>query len=767
MEQKATTIGLFGGREEDLSLLSELHKQDSIEIAFLYEDIKNSIGLDIAEILGIRRMISPHELRQAPQLDYLVVSEPRERFEEAMNTLAGRQIKIISASEALHALCGKEEVEEAAPLTHDAAHYSIEDTLCSLEKLFDRKALLKFLLDLSVQYAHASTGSIMLYSPDAGDLYIGYASGLSDRVVRNTRQKLGEGIAGTVAREKQARLLRMNPDDILYAKDRERVAISTAISIPLIWENHLLGVLNVSTNRGERELDTVDFENLKKMSRRISMVLAGSLRVQEIQVRYHEQNLRMRVGELTEDPSAFQQKVFMLSTYLADLLGIDTVEIYLNTHEGDWFLLGGSNNRFATESEKVRCEKGVLSRCFLEQHPIILREATDNPREVTDPYSSFVFYPITLLKPQGVLVTEFSDRHKLEEYLLVKESVGLEVARFISSEIRSRALKHELTTLSKVSEAAPGLLNSRSVPDLCETISRTVATILECEHVSVRIRTRSIEKPFYHAFHQSPGIDPLKWAREDEMIFAKLTKKREPFSEAHLTFEPALGRRSVPYDSLLAVPVSKGNELVGGIIAYNKHSTDPLDESIFSDFDRTVLDQVLSFAMPVLDAVSSEEFVPVEGTERSYEELLRENRFRLLTVCDREIQRSERYHYPFTFLLFRLPPLRYFFEDDYQHALELVEEITNGIRTRTRKTDFVSWVSKDSFALLSLEGSKRVRFLISRIVLYLDKDLTAFGAREFDEPRILLGQAGYPGNAGSAEDLLNEAERDLKSQSAQ
>jgi GAF domain-containing protein len=767
MEQKSTKIGILGGREEDLALLSELHKQEAIDIIFLYEELEDAIGIEIAEILGIARFTQPKQLEAAREFDYLVICEPRERFEEAMSVLSGHDAKLLSSSEARTALCGEKEEQDGFPDPHDSVHYSIEDTLLALEKLFDRRSLLKFLLDLSIQHSNASTGSIMLYSPAANDLYIGYASGLSERVLKGTRQRLGEGIAGRVALEKRAQLFRLKREDTLYAADRERVDIATAISVPLLWENQLLGVLNVSTSRGERELDGNDFERLKKMSRRISKVLSGSLRVQEIQVRHQEQSLRTTVGELTEKPAEFQEKVFSLSNYLSELLGIDTVEIYLNTHEGDWFLLGGSNNRFASESEKVRCEKGVLSRCFLEQRPVILRETTDGARKITDPYSALVFYPIHLIKPLGVLVTEFSERHKLEEYLAVKDSVGLEIARFISAEIRSRALTRELSTMGKISEAAPGLLNSRNVTDLCETISRTVANLFECDYVSTRLKTRSSEAPFSHSCYLAPGTASDLWQREDETVFRKLAKKREPFSEAHLTFEPAVGRRSVPYDSLLALPIFKGGELIGGIVAYNKHSADPLEESVFSDFDRSVIDQLLAFALPMLETVSVEDAVPEDGTEQAYDKLLENNRVRLLKACEREIQRSDRYHYPFTFLLFTVKPLRTLFEEDYQHALELVEEMTNGIRTRTRKTDYLAWISKDTFALLSLEGSRRVRFLTSRILLYLDKDLTAFGAQETEEPHILLGQADFPGSAGTAEQLLREAEQNRTPHSAE
>ncbi len=147
--------------------------------------------------------------------------------------------------------------------------------------------------------------------------------------------------------------------------------------------------------------------------------------------------------------------------------------------------------------------------------------------------------------------------------------------------------------------------------------------------------------------------------------------------------------------------------MAGGIIAYDKHASSPLEESIFTDFDRTVVDQVLAFAIPVMEAVSAGDMISGEETKDSFETLLADNRKRLLRACEREIQRSDRYHYPFSFLLFKIKPLLSLFESNHVRALGLVEEITAGIRTRTRKTDCLSWIARDTFAILSLEGSRR------------------------------------------------------------
>ena len=111
----------------------------------------------------------------------------------------------------------------------------------------------------------------------------------------------------------------------------------------------------------------------------------------------------------------------------------------------------------------------------------------------------------------------------------------------------------------------------------------------------------------------------------------------------------------------------------------------------------------------------------------SYEAIVTENRERFLSVCDSEISRSDRYHHSFAVITFRILGMEEMIEQDRAAAFAVIDDITQGIQTRTRKTDYGTWVDGSTYAMLSLEGSKRMRFLISRVILYLAKDLAAAG----------------------------------------
>jgi hypothetical protein len=99
------------------------------------------------------------------------------------------------------------------------------------------------------------------------------------------------------------------------------------------------------------------------------------------------------------------------------------------------------------------------------------------------------------------------------------------------------------------------------------------------------------------------------------------------------------------------------------------------------------------------------------------------------------------------------------FEENSKRAFKLIDEITQGIRTRTRKTDYGCWIDRNSYVMLSLEGTKRIRFLISRATTYLAKDLAEVGAGKDD---VLIGTAMYPGTSRTANDLLQEARKSLQ-----
>jgi len=405
----------------------------------------------------------------------------------------------------------------------------------------------------------------------------------------------------------------------------------------------------------------------------------------------------------------------------------------------------------------IKCDRGAISRCFLEQRAIVLTESA--PDESSGLASSFVFVPLRLSDPLGVLVLEFGERYRLDEFLVMRESVAVELARFIASEKKELRLRRELAALGRVSDAAPALLSARSIDELCDVMARLVADALDCERVSVRLQPEEVGQGKIARFEGGTSKSPT-WAEEDEERFLKLKKKGDTYSVAFLDFQPETVDAAPAYHSLIAVPVEFEERFSGGVIAYDKRAASALEQATFSDLDEVVIDHIVSIALPVIRGILRGTAGEIDG-EPSYDSVLAGNVQRMKRVLESEMSRADRYHNAFSLLVLQVKPLERLFGEDYSQALVLIDEITRGIQTRTRKTDYGTWVRRDTFAMLSLEGTRRIRFLISRMMIYLLKDFSAAGLPAINPDDVRVGQSIYPGTARTPESLLAEAEQAL------
>jgi GAF domain-containing protein len=755
-------VAIIGAQESDLPVLSALHNRKDVDLVMVYDRDRRAVGVEMAEILGLPRAHAPEDLAELGEIDYAAVSEPREKFAAEIEVLSRAGARLLNPSEVFERFHGVDEKVERGETDTDASPRSIEDTFSAIERLLDRRELLKFLLNVGVESIGGSAGSIMLYSSETDELYIAYATGLSERVVKQTRQKLGQGVAGTVARTKRPELLTSAGEIAFYAGPRERVDIGSAICVPLIWGERLLGVLNVSVGRDGRQFDGRDLEKLKELSRRISRVLQQSIDLEAVHTRHREWKFSSTVGEIAAKGISTLEKFAVLARYLSDLVGAETAEIFLNTSEGDWFVLGGSNRLLTPKKSRIRYQSAALSRSFLENRCIVLSEGESDSESAIAPCSSVVYCPLVEVEPHGVAVVEFGDRYKVEEFLLVRDAITREIARFLFAELRDRRLNRELAALRAVTDAASSILTCRTPERLAEIIAATAGAVLESKQVSVRLRQGASEERYAESFFGVPADRLMEWRAEDQTRFVALAKERKPFSTAFLGFEPSVVDEARRYRSLLAFPLQNEDGFFGGIIAYDKSPDDPLEDAVYTELDRKVLANLMHIALPVLDTMLRRGPAGGRGEPGALDLVYSENLERFKRACADEIGRSDRYHHAFNVLLFRITALKMLFERDRVRALALVEDISQGLQTRTRKTDLGEWIGLDTYAVLTLDAGRRSRFLVARMTSYLAKDVSVLDEFPVERKKILVGSATYPGPSKTADDLLAEAEKTFK-----
>jgi putative methionine-R-sulfoxide reductase with GAF domain len=115
-----------------------------------------------------------------------------------------------------------------------------------LQNIFDR------ITKMCVETFCCFRASLMLFEAETDDLVVKSVSGHSDVEIMNMRQRLGEGIAGYAAQHREPILL-SSPSD--YSKypglEYKDPTLTSAMVVPIIVRDDLVGVLNVSSRSGD------------------------------------------------------------------------------------------------------------------------------------------------------------------------------------------------------------------------------------------------------------------------------------------------------------------------------------------------------------------------------------------------------------------------------------------------------------------------------------------------------------------------------------
>jgi K+-sensing histidine kinase KdpD len=143
----------------------------------------------------------------------------------------------------------------------------------------------KRVVRIAKEETQASSASVMLL--DGDELTIHAAEGLPAEVVAQTRQKADEGIAGYAISHREPLVLEGNLKNDERFRPREGAReIETAVSLPLIHKNEVLGVLNVSKTEEGSTFTEANVEFLSVLASQAAAAIENARMFREIQDAY-------------------------------------------------------------------------------------------------------------------------------------------------------------------------------------------------------------------------------------------------------------------------------------------------------------------------------------------------------------------------------------------------------------------------------------------------------------------------------------------------
>lgn len=144
----------------------------------------------------------------------------------------------------------------------------------AMNYISDLKKLLQFILSQAIEITSAEKGSIMLYDAEKDCLVVRVLAGLADieyqdKVNNSEIQcrsfKPGEGIAGRVYMTARPMIVNNIQDDDFFIES-ETSFVKSIACIPMVVYNDVIGVINVTNKREERDFSDEDLQMLKAVA---------------------------------------------------------------------------------------------------------------------------------------------------------------------------------------------------------------------------------------------------------------------------------------------------------------------------------------------------------------------------------------------------------------------------------------------------------------------------------------------------------------------
>ena len=187
-------------------------------------------------------------------------------------------------------------------------------SLAETESLDD---LLQRLMDLAKKVTAAEASMIFLYNSATNLLEVVSISDdrFGDRANElykgkdSIKLKMGEGVAGWVAQNRKAVIIEDAQNDSRLSKpaDKQRgLSTRTLISVPLIYQEELLGVLSVVNSEGKPFFDNEDLEILESFA---ALSAVAIIRSRLLEHRIEQERLRTELEAATKIQELFWPKL--------------------------------------------------------------------------------------------------------------------------------------------------------------------------------------------------------------------------------------------------------------------------------------------------------------------------------------------------------------------------------------------------------------------------------------------------------------------------
>ena len=739
--------------EEELSLLADLSARRDARIVAVADPDGSSVGAGLAEMMGLLVIRDLSELTPGTAR-YLVHPPLNDVVSVFVDNAGDHGLEAVPAKEFTHRFSGPKVAPIAPAALGTAAEARVESaliesapesktiiarpdqdlleletaaihrTLSRIEEALDREALLRWLLSLATRATGASSGSIMLFDDRSEELYVAYAYGLSQHTMHTTRVRLGEGISGRVAESRVAELI---TDNRHPGARRDRSSIQQAICAPIIWDGEVLGVVNVSNNDGDGQLDGGALATIESLTHRFGMILDRFLGLQLVRNSELFRNMEEELHRDTGHPQAVASTLCDWADDLRSVSGAEVVRLEVLTNGGDLFWADAEQTGYESPPHPDKAQ--VLS----SGRPLVLRPSEEASQTLTDKErQATVFHLPVGREPLRALITlEFASAARAHQFHNVSAEIIYLVNRHLTSFLDRAATADQVDRLTTLATALSELASGAGQTGFRDRVLSAACRL-----------TGASEALLLTGVNDAPSENE-DLSDEDALRLEAVRLLSDAGTRGWQTTVLESTGADVPR-TLLVVPLDSNNPFPG-LVLLDKRRLHPLDGANFTEFDALFARRLL----PLLHIPSEEPpSITTDDTDAIIDKLepatTQNDAFSAVTIktldgiLRREMDRCDRYHTMLGLAAFRITG-----NNPVQPA-GLVAEIDR----RLRSSDHIGCLEDGTILIIVPEDIQSLPRLQRRVAEILN---LVTGSQEL---QIVSATRVYPGSGDTPAKLM-------------
>lgn len=750
--------------DDRVDLISTARRAPGVDLVLVASADSEALALRIAEVLQIPHSTEPLDLLSlkpdrvaVPSLETPgATALLRSGISPGIFVPLSELLPLVSSSEPEPPPAASAPIEEWEREFEEAAGAGrrLSEIREALALSDDRQRLFREVLALAIAETGAEAGSLMIVDEDEGELRIAFADGLSRETVRNVRQKIGEGIAGTVAQNGKPLIVNERVQDPRYKDGRERPRIACAMSSPILLDEKVIGVLNVSSDRQGKRFKEEDLDRLSEIGAQISAILDRVVRRSRSDLEALEFRARESVDRVFRAESGSRvERLRITATRLAGRLNAQAVTVYSAEPGSRDFVVIPSGSGVGEIGNIPLHHPGFLARAHREGKSIFLTGEASRPGDDTSRRPVLLLLsPIHGKEAHGVLAAEFAGagEYDAEELAHVLDHVAQHLASILETRRDDEGSARRGNLVSLLSDIAPRLMVTRETESLALETIAALRALFPSGLAAVRLVGRGDDVALRTAFEGTEDERDAAQDREASLASKSMAEGVE-LSSATMDTVDHRGRPIGPDEGDAAVVPVRTSDRVAGTLGVVLPARGGRGGSI----GEPELDALRKLALYV--SIAWEHVRGLGGEERETHDRVTG----LLTGAgleariQDEVKRAERYHEGFLLTLCSINDFTRIGErhgDDFTDRL--LREFGMALTRNVREVDAVARVGEGRFAVLSPETDKDSGALLKRLDLLLSRVECVQSLDSPSEIRLTGRQYAYPDEIPTGGELI-------------